>query len=441
MSDARLSRREMILVAGATTLVTLTGCDHAASSLLTVPADPPVGAAPSNRALTTIKVSKPTGAAIQAAIDSLGPSGGVVQLIATKPYVIEKTLIINTDNIELIGKGSSVTTLLAKKGAVLTVPYHAEEYLLLVQGASTISILDLKVDTANQANSPGNPRVGIGVWNSTSVTVSNVAFVKNLGPNGLNRSLAFNESQSVTADKCVVSQSRTGIFVWECTGFVLSSCTVNSCEVQPPDYPGPIGAIGITNSTSGSISSCSLNKNTVYGGIFVVNASSLLIDSCKIYKTLPFPTQPGNDGIVIDLCTSQPVTVQGCEIVENSGSGVSAQRSSGVVIKECTIVNSGTPSQGGSGVSINGDTQNVQVIGNHVTDNRGPNYGGIIAGYSSSPDSGGYVSKNVVHGFASGVGLGSNSEKFDIVDNNLRMNTVCVQNGGTGNKIVRNKCS
>jgi hypothetical protein len=32
MSDARFSRREMLLVAGATTLVSLTGCDHAASS-------------------------------------------------------------------------------------------------------------------------------------------------------------------------------------------------------------------------------------------------------------------------------------------------------------------------------------------------------------------------------------------------------------------------
>ncbi|HEY6419273.1 MAG TPA: hypothetical protein VIX59_09740 [Candidatus Binataceae bacterium] len=96
---------------------------------------------------------------------------------------------------------------------------------------------------------------------------------------------------------------------------------------------------------------------------------------------------------------------------------------------------------GGSGVSINGGTQNVQVMGNHVSDNRRPSYGGIVGGFSSSVDSGGQVSDNVVHGFAQGVALGSNSNGFEVEDNDLLLNTVCVLNFGTDNVIAGNSCS
>jgi len=392
-----------------------------------------------------VVVSEPTGQAIQAAINQLPATGGTIHLSAKVPYAIKKPIVLNKNNINIIGRGSDVTRLLAHSGATLTVPYHAGEFLLLVQNATNTTIHGLTVDAANQANSPGNSRVGIGTWSSNSVLVSQVAFVNNLGPHGpQNQALSFNQSSGVTADRCDIVQSRTGIFVWQCTNFVLSDCSVQDCEVQPPNYPGPIGAIGITSSTTGSITSCSLYRNTVYGGIFVVDGAHLEISSCKVYDTLPFPTQPGNDGIIIELSTRGPVTVQGCEVVRNSGAGVSSDRSSGVTIKQCTIVNSGTLAAGGSGVSINGGTKNIKVMGNQISDNRSPWYGGIVAGFtglSPQADSDGHISNNVVHGFAQGVALGSKSNGFQVADNNLRLNKMCFLNLGTHNKITGNECS
>ena len=166
-----------------------------------------------------------TGAAIQAAINSLS-SGGTIYLTATKPYVINETLVIATNGINIVGLGRKLTTLLAEHEAVLTVSYHAEEQLLLVQDASNISISGLKVDTCNEANGSGL-RQGISVWNSSAVRIGDVSFVRNLGPNAYNRALAFNQSSNVTANNCVVSQSRDGILVWECTGFSLTKCNVH----------------------------------------------------------------------------------------------------------------------------------------------------------------------------------------------------------------------
>ena len=394
-----------------------------------------------NPSLPTVVVSEPTGAAIQAAINKLGTGGGNIYLSARIPYVINQTLVIANNNINLIGRGPRVTRLLAQSGAILTVPYHAEEYLLLVQGAANATILGLTVDTANEANSPGNLRVGIGAWSSTSVLVSQAAFVKNLGPNAFNRALAFSQCSTVTADRCEVSQSRDGIFVWETTNFQITRCGIHDCEVLLPDFTGVVSPIDMIDSTTGLVSSCYVYRNTTPMGISLGGCAGVVIESCSVYKTLPYPTQPGNDGIYISNCTQGHSTVQNCSLLENSGAGVSAQQSSNVLIQGCTIENSGTPAAGGSGVSINGGTQNVEVMGNLVSDNRSLPYGGIVAGFSSSVDSGGKVSGNVVHGLAQGVALGSNSNDFQVQDNDLTLNTVCVLNDGTDNVISGNSCS
>ena len=70
-----------------------------------------------------VHVSQPTGAAIQAAINAMGPSGGSIYLTATQPY-ISQTIVINKNNIKLIGRGPRATKLVAKSGAVLTAPGH-----------------------------------------------------------------------------------------------------------------------------------------------------------------------------------------------------------------------------------------------------------------------------------------------------------------------------
>lgn len=108
-------------------------------------------------------------------------------LTATQPYIISQTIVINKNNIKLIGRGPRAAKLVAKSGAVLTAPGHTEECLLLVQGATNVSIVELLINTINQANSSGNPRLGIGAWSSNSVTVNGVTCIENLGPNGFNQ--------------------------------------------------------------------------------------------------------------------------------------------------------------------------------------------------------------------------------------------------------------
>jgi hypothetical protein len=161
---------------------------------------------------------------------------------------------------------------------------------------------------------------------------------------------------------------------------------------------------------------------------------------------LSFPIQAGrgNDGITVELSTRGPVTVHGCNVVDNSGAGVSSDRSTGVTIEQCTIVNSGTLKYGGSGVSLNGGTKNVHVIGNHITNKVShPGEGGIVAGFNPPPasgDSDGQISNNVVSGFGAGVALGNYSTNFRVQKNDLRLNKTCYINYGVGNKFISNLC-
>jgi parallel beta-helix repeat protein len=398
----------------------------------------PAAAALSKMAQPVIVVSHPTGAAIQAAIDSL-PDGGTIYLTAAKPYVIGATLVISTNGINLVGLGSKRTTLLAEHGAVLTVSYHAEEQLLLVQGANNVSISGLKVDTRNEDNT-SELRQGISVWNSNAVQITDVSFVRNLGPNAFNRGLAFEQSSNVTASKCVVSQSRDGIFVWECNNFNLTECSVHDCEVLGSNFTGVVSGINLINDTSGNVSSCSISHNTVPGGMFVTNCENIVIENCTVSETLPYPGQPGNDGIFIELSPTGPITVQNCKLIKNSGAGVSAQGSSNVTIQGCVAQNSGTLGLGGSGISINGGTETVQITGNTVSDTRNPSYGGIVAGFSSDSDIDCTVSHNVVHGLAQGVALGPSSSNFTVEFNDLTQNATCVLDQGTDNTILDNSC-
>ena len=385
-----------------------------------------------------VVVSDPTGAAIQAAIDSL-PAGGTIYLTATIPYLINATLVIGTNGIKLVGLGPKRTTLLAQHGAVLTVSYHAEEQLLLVQDANNVSISGLTVDTQNEVNGSGL-REGISVWNSSAVQISNVACVKNLGPNAYNRALAFQQSSNVTASRCFITQSRDGIFVWECVTFNVTECDVHDCEVLGSDFTGVVSGVDLINSSSGNISSCSIFRNAVSGGMFVTNCEDLVITQCTVAETMPFPGQPGNDGIFIQLSPIGPITVQNCKLTKNSGAGVSAQGSSNITIHMCEALNSGTLAAGGSGISINGGTQNVIVTKNTVLDSRNPSYGGIVAGYSSSSDINSTISHNVVHGLAQGVALGPSTSNFIVESNDLRQNGICVLNQGTNNTIMDNIC-
>jgi Right handed beta helix region len=390
---------------------------------------------------STVVVSEPTGDAIQAAINSL-TSGGTVMLVSRKPYLLSQPLIIQTDNIELVGQGTKHTRLRAKPGAVFTNSFHSEEYLVLIQSVSGGSIQGLTVDAANEDNGGGVLRVGIGVWDSSSVQISSVNFVRNLGPNGFNRALNFNQSSNVTAQGCNITQSRDGVLVYQCDGFQLDNCSVSHCQVfMAKSFTSVISGLDLISSSNGSITSCYVHNNTVPGGVFVTDCTGILIDSSRVEHTLPYSGQPGNDGIFIQLCPDGPVTVQNCSLEKNSGAGVSAQGSSNVVIQGCTIKNSGTPAAGGSGVSINGGTSNVQVTGNTVTDSRHPPYGGIIAGFSDSSDSNGTIQQNVVHGFAQGVALGSNSISYDVTNNDLRGNKECVLDQGTSNTVSGNTCT
>jgi parallel beta-helix repeat protein len=157
-------------------------------------------------------------------------------------------------------------------------------------------------------------------------------------------------------------------------------------------------------------------------------------------KTLAFPTRPENDGIVIESSSGPRITVDRCDIQQNSGSGISASGSSNVTITECTIMNNGTSPRGGSGVSVNGGTKDIHVTGNHISDRRGVSNPGIKAGDASSLDSGGQVTNNTVLGFGAGVALGANSTEFVVEKNDLRKNTTCVTNDGTGNRVTDNLC-
>lgn len=439
MSNRSFSRRDVLIGAGAATLAGLTGCDSAASSFLSGSTNSAAGVSPFSRMLPNVVVSQPTGAAIQSAINSIGPGGGTINLTAKTPYIIEDALVIAKNNIKLVGRGPGSTILRAKKGAVLSVPGHPEEYLLLIQSSSGISILDLEIDTVNEANISGNQRRGIGAWNSSTVKIRSVGFVDNLGPNAFNQSLSFNQCSSFEIDQCEISRSRTGISVFKSTSFRILGCKIQQCEIEAPSFSGPVAAMLIASSSSGSITSSFVNKNQVSGSMIVKSSSDLAIGSCRISKTLAFSGRPENPGIAIEDCNLHRVTVDRCSIQQNTGPGIAVNSSTGVTIKENTLAQNGTPGNGGPAIRMSG-TQNVLVTLNHVSDNRGPDYPGIAAGLSSVTDSGGMITGNAVRGFGSGVTLGSNSQSFTVEDNDLRSNTQCVVNDGSGNTVENNQC-
>lgn len=155
---------------------------------------------------------------------------------------------------------------------------------------------------------------------------------------------------------------------------------------------------------------------------------------------MAFPTQSANDGIAFDLSKgANRIVVERCALVENSGAGVSATRSSNIHIKDSSFINNGTSTNGGAGISLNGDTQYMRVRFNHISDDHGVLYG-IKAGYSSSLDSTAHIFDNTVHGFGAGVALGSNSKGCEVENNNLRSNTACVTNDGMDNHVSNNLC-
>jgi len=227
---------------------------------------------------------------------------------------------------------------------------------------------------------------------------------------------------------------------WRISAFQLTECNVHDCVVLGSDFTGVVSGIDLINSTSGNVSSCSIFHNAVSGGMFVTNCEDLVINRCTVSETLPFPGQPGNDGIFIQLSPTGPITVQNCKLIKNSGAGVSAQGSSNVTIQMCEALNSGKLGKGGSGISINGGTTRVRVTRNTVSNTRNPGYGGVVAGYTSASDADSIISHSVVHGLAQGVALGPNSSNFIVEYNDLTQNGTCVLDQGTNNMTLGNAC-
>ena len=155
----------------------------------------------------------PTGEAIQNAIHSLASTGGDVALTATQPYIIDKTITIPITTSTWLwprprGHGAE-----SQVRAVLTVGSQPDEYLLLIEGATTIGVERLAVNLIDQANSSGTLCNGIGVFGADGANITGVSVIKNLGPSAENTGILFDGSANVKATNCSVSASRTGISV------------------------------------------------------------------------------------------------------------------------------------------------------------------------------------------------------------------------------------
>jgi hypothetical protein len=438
MTSGRFTRREMLLGASAATLVGLTGCESSTSSFLSGAAGSPMTRF-SPFSQRHMSVSEPTGTAIQAAIDELGSKGGSIYLTAHTPYVIKKTLLIPYNNINLIGRGWGGTQLVAQRGAVLTTPGYTGEYLLLITSANDISVTGMGVDLVDEDNSSGNPRCGIGAWGSTSIKVMGLKLAHNLGPNGFNQSLSFNQCTDIHLERVTIDQSRTGISFSKCSDFVVSQCQIRHCEAEAPSYGGPLGAVSIVSSTDGIVKSSFIKDNSVNGAIYINDGASLRIDSVEILYTQPSGSR-GNDGVLIEASSGRMIIVDRTTIAQSSGSGVAVNGSSNVMIRECTIVNSGQLGYPGSGINLDGGTDHVQILGNHISNSRFVNHPGVVAGNTSKTDTDGHVVNNLVHGFGTGVELGTQSQGFVVEDNDLSKNKACYTNNGSGNKIENNLC-
>lgn len=456
MTD-HFSRHEMLLGAGAAAIASLTGCDRA--SFVSPPAADSGFAAPSIKKSRTIAVSEPTGAAIQAAIDELASGGGgTVQLSATVPYVVKQTIFIGNpnssstavSNITLTGGGPDATSLVAADGAHF---YSSDygEYLLLVYSASNVSIQGMTIDTINHGVRK-LPRIALCVLNSSHVFVGNASFINNQGPNGYNQGLGFVDSTNISAEHCVVNRGRIGISLIRCSRFNLHRCTITNggfvkgTPITGPYFPGSMVALDTQFSSSGTITYCELDNNLAYGGIEVQNGRDVRVAFCKVRRTLPLPFT-GNDGISVNFCPNNAnVTVENCEALGNSGSGISTYDSTNVTIKNCKVVD-GTfpPKVSGAGIGFNGATKNARAIGNRIYGAEHPSFGsGIQAGtaVSGKPDMDGSILNNYIQNWDTGIILGPFSSGFVVEHNVLSSNTMCItQQPGSANRVTHNTCS
>jgi parallel beta-helix repeat protein len=449
------SRRELLFGAGAAAVAGLVACDRA--SFVSLPAAGSGFAMPGFNKSRTIVVSQPTGAAIQAAIDELAArGGGTVKLTATVPYVVKKTIFIGNprgsspavSNITLQGKGPDVTSLVAADGAHF---YSSDygEYLLFVDYASNVSIEGIEIDTINKGVRK-LPRIALCVLNSKHILVGDASFVNNQGPNGYNQGLAFLQSTYVTAENCVVDRGRVGISIWQCSKFTLNRCTVTNgafvkgTKITGPYFPGSMVALGTQYSSSGTITRCELDNNAAYGGIEVENGQDVRVTFCKVRRTLEIPDALGNDGISVNYCSKDAnVTVENCEALDNSGSGISTYDSTNVTIKDCKVV-SGIWPHVGAGIGFNGATKNVRAIGNRVYGSESPRNGsGIQAGtaVSGKPDINGSILNNHIQNYNNGIFLGPLSSGLVVEHNVLSSDTTCIsQQPGGHNTVKNNSC-
>ncbi|MEN6460943.1 MAG: YCF48-related protein [Syntrophomonas sp.] len=384
---------------------------------------------PSVSALPTVLVSEPTGEAIQGAIDGLS-SGGTVYLTADEPYILVHPIVIRSNNISLVGRGPRLTRLFAGSGAALLVPNFGE-YMVLVEGATNVSIQDLTVDGANEANIAGQQRNQIGAWNSNLVLVRRVACVNNLGPHAYNRAISISRCTSITIENCEVSRSRDGVFIWQSSDFRINRCRMQDLHVLLP-FTGVVGAIDLIESTTGTVSYCTWNRNTTPAGGFLNNCTGVVIEHCVFRRTLPF--NEGNDGIWIGPNPGGGVTVQNCYSISNSGCAAGVVHASNVTIQDCVMFNCW-------GLGLAGDTQCVRILGNWIADNRHPWYSGICVGPWPELDSDGEISRNIVHGYAYGITLAEQSRNFRVFGNELSRNEVALNDKGVDNLLSNNTFS
>jgi len=429
-----ITRRDALLGASAVTVATLTGCN--ATSPLFSAGNSNALTSPSSRVFraSTIDVSTPTGDAIQQAINGLGANGGTINLTSRQPYLISKALTIQSNRVRLIGLGPTVTALVAASGAVLSVPGFTQEFILLVDNAGTISIEQLTIDTINQANGSG-PRIGLGVWNSNNVSLTNAAFVRNLGSTGLNTGLAFNGATNVTAIGVKVSESRIGISLTGSSNFTLNQCRIVNCESAGV---GTAAGLLLASSDSGVVEGSLLIDNKVNAGVIVSKSADVHLITTKVCRTLTFPSHSLNEGILLENCTGAPIVVSNCTVLSNSGTGIIVRATNKATIRQCTITNNGSRSAGG-GVALDGGTQQMSLLSNTISDNRSPNTTGFSAGTSGS-DTQAAFEDNSVHGFGMGVDLATGTSKFIVKNNDLRQNTTCSTNNGSNNVVTQNLC-
>jgi hypothetical protein len=439
MVNRALSRRELLFGAGAASIVGLAaGCSSRTPTLLPGNVSAASRLSPFRIASQTVDVSTPTGEAIQSAIDSLASTGGDVVLTASQPYIIDKTITIPYNNISLIGRGPVATMLKAKAGAVLTGGSQADEYLLLIEGATSIGVERLAVNLIDQTNNSGHSRNGIGVFGADGVSITGVAVIKNLGPSAKNTAILFDRSTNVSATNCSISASRTGISVESCKSFQLTSSVVQKCSALAPHYTGPTSGVAILSSSGGKVQQVQTQENKVSAGILVRNSADLLVEYCEIDTTLAFPSH-ANDGIVLEQSSGAAIVLSRCSVLRNSGNGITARNISNLSISQCSVAQNNAAGHGGAGINLKGGTTDVKIQSNAVTQGH-RNAAGIAAGNEASADVGGKVENNTVHGFGAGVALGVHSSHFVVEDNDLSKNATCYTNSGSGNTISGNQC-